>query len=67
MRLKEVWAVRRPTGPGGLEVERAKDLWDEVLQLTFTNIAVGFNFLVVLFFNANYVPVKLTYSDIQQT
>ena len=47
MRLEEVWAVRRPTGPGGLEVERAKDLWDEVLQLTFTNIAVGLDFLSV--------------------
>ena len=29
---------------GGWEVERAKDLWDEVFQLTFTYIAVGFHF-----------------------
>ena len=37
--------------PGGWEVERAKDLWDEVLRLTFTNIAVGLDFLSVSLWN----------------
>ena len=37
--------------PGGWEVERAKDLWDKVLRLTFTNVAVGFDFLSVSLWN----------------
>ena len=48
--------------PGGLEVERAKDLWDEVLQLTFTNmVAVGFHFLSVVF-SSKQKKKKTTFS-----